>query len=51
VKCVFTALAGKLKVPVAVPSDPLDISSFDVAPLQALANPLCLVGTGSSVRD
>jgi len=51
VKCVFTALAGKLKVPAAVPSDPLDTSSFDVAPPQALANPLCLVGTGSSVRD
>jgi penicillin-binding protein 2 len=51
VKCVFTALAGKLKLPTAVPSDPLDISSFDVAPPQALANPLCLVGTGSSVRD
>lgn len=51
VKCVFTALAGKVKVDVAVPADPLDITSYDVAAKQSLPNPLCLIGTGSSVRD
>lgn len=51
VKCVFTALAGKIKVDTAVPADPLDIASFEVASKQSLPNPLCLIGTGSSVRD
>ena len=51
VKCLFTALAGRAPIDRAVPSDPLDVTSFDVAPAQALRNPLCLVGTGSSVRD
>jgi penicillin-binding protein 2 len=51
VKCLFTALAGKMKVNPAQPSDPLDIGSFDVAPAPPSWNPLCLVGTGSSVRD
>jgi penicillin-binding protein 2 len=51
VKCLFTALAGKMKVTPARPSDPLDIGSFDVAPAPPSWNPLCLVGTGSSVRD
>lgn len=51
VKCLFTALAGRMKVNPAQPSDPLDIGSFDVAPPPASWNPLCLVGTGSSVRD
>jgi hypothetical protein len=36
---------------VFVPSDPLDPNSFEVAAPQSLPNPLCLVGTGSSVRD
>lgn len=51
VKCLFTALAGKMKVNSAQPSDPLDINSFDVAPPPPSWNPLCLVGVGSSVRD
>lgn len=51
VKCLFTALAGRLKLNPAQPSDPLDINSFDVAPPPPSWNPLCLVGTGSSVRD
>jgi len=51
VKCVFTALAGKIRVDKALPSDPLDVNSFEVAQPQFLPNPLCLVGTGSSVRD
>ena len=51
VKCVFTALIKKIQVAPAVPSDPLDPNSFDVAAPQTLPNPLCLVGTGSSVRD
>ena len=51
VKCLFTALAGRMKVNAAQPSDPLDINSFDVAPPPPSWNPLCLVGTGSSVRD
>jgi penicillin-binding protein 2 len=51
VKCVFTALAGKTKVDVAVPADPLDITSYEVASKQSLPNPLCLIGAGSSVRD
>lgn len=51
VKCLFTALAGRLKLNPAQPSDPLDINSFDVAPPPPAWNPLCLVGTGSSVRD
>ena len=51
VKCIFTALAGRTRVDPVAPSDPLDINSFAVAPPQALSNPLCLVGTGSSVRD
>lgn len=51
VKCVFTALAGKIKVDTAVPADPLDIASYEVAAKQSLPNPLCLIGTGSSVRD
>ena len=51
VKCIFTALAGKIRVGKALPSDPLDVNSFEVAPPQYLPNPLCLVGTGSSVRD
>lgn len=51
VKCVFTALAGKTTVAKAVPADPLDTASFEVAAPQLLPNPLCLVGVGSSVRD
>lgn len=51
VKCVYTALAGKTAVATAVPADPLDIASYAVASPQLLANPLCLVGVGSSVRD
>jgi penicillin-binding protein 2 len=51
VKCLFTALAGRMRVNAAQPSDPLDVSSFDVAPPPPSWNPLCLVGTGSSVRD
>jgi penicillin-binding protein 2 len=51
VKCVFTALAGKIRVDPAVPADPLDTASYAVAAPQMLPNPLCLVGVGSSVRD
>ena len=51
VKCVFTALAGKVRVDPAVTADPLDIASYAVAAPQMLPNPLCLVGVGSSVRD
>lgn len=53
VKCVFTALAKKIKVSAAVAADPLDIASYEVASPQLLAGTqsLCLVGTGSSVRD
>lgn len=51
VKCVFTALAGKIRLDPAVPADPLDIASYEVATPQMLPNPLCLVGAGSSVRD
>ena len=51
VKCVFTALAGKVRVDPAVPADPLDVASYAVASPQMLPNPLCLVGVGSSVRD
>ena len=51
VKCLFTALAGKMKVNPAQPTDPLDINSFEVAPAPPTWNPLCLVGAGSSVRD
>lgn len=51
VKCVFTALAGKVRVDPAVPADPLDTASYAVAAPQMLPNPLCLVGVGSSVRD
>ena len=51
VKCVFTALAGKVRVDPAVPADPLDTVSYAVAAPQMLPNPLCLVGVGSSVRD
>jgi penicillin-binding protein 2 len=51
VKCLFTALAGRIQVAPAAPSDPLDPNSFEVAQPQSLPNPLCLVGTGSSVRD
>jgi hypothetical protein len=51
VKCIFTALAGKIQVSPALAADPLDIGSFEVATPQSLSNPLCLVGSGSSVRD
>ena len=51
VKCLFTALAGKTSVAPAVPSDPLDINSYLPASPQSIPNPLCLVGSGSSVRD
>ncbi|MEY2966951.1 MAG: penicillin-binding protein 2 [Actinomycetota bacterium] len=51
VKCIFTAFAGRTRVDPAIPSDPLDVNSFEVAQPQALPNPLCLVGTGSAVRD
>ena len=51
VKCIFTALSGKINVPAAVPADPLDVTAVQPAPDQALKNPLCLVGSGSSVRD
>ena len=51
VKCAFTALAGKVTVPAAMPADPLDVNSVTPAGEQRLKNPLCLVGTGSSVRD
>ena len=51
VKCLFTALARKIQVDPALPSDPLDINSYEVAAPQNLPNPLCLVGSGSAVRD
>ncbi len=51
VKCIFTAFAGRTRVDAAAPSDPLDVNSFEVAQPQLLPNPLCLVGTGSAVRD
>lgn len=51
VKCIFTALAGRTRVDPAVPADPLDRSSVAPATSQALTNPLCLVGSGSTVRD
>ena len=51
VKCVFTALSGKIKIPAALPADPLDVTAVAPAPDQILKNPLCLVGTGSGVRD
>lgn len=51
VKCVYTALAGKIAVATAVPADPLDTASYAVASPQLMPNPLCLVGVGSSVRD
>jgi len=51
VKCIFTALAKKIRVDPAVPSNPLDVTSFAPASAQSLSNPLCLVGVGSSVRD
>ena len=51
VKCAFTALAGKTPIPSASPADPLDVNSVTPAGDQRLKNPLCLVGTGSSVRD
>lgn len=51
VKCIFTAIAGRTRIAPAVPSDPLDTASFEVASPQSLPNPLCLVGSGSSVRD
>ena len=51
VKCIFTALAGRTRIDPAVPADPLDRSSVAPATSQSLANPLCLVGSGSAVRD
>ncbi|TSA54906.1 MAG: hypothetical protein D4R44_00635 [Actinobacteria bacterium] len=51
VKCIFTALAGRTRVDPAVPADPLDRSSVAPATSQSLTNPLCLVGSGSTVRD
>ena len=51
VKCLYIALAGRTTVDPAVPSDPLDVESFAPAQPQVLRNPLCLVGTGSGVRD
>ncbi|MSO58968.1 MAG: hypothetical protein EXQ63_01410 [Ilumatobacteraceae bacterium] len=51
VKCIFTALAGRTRVDPAMPADPLDRSSVAPATSQSLTNPLCLVGSGSTVRD
>ena len=51
VKCIFTALAERTRVDPAVPADPLDRSSVAPATSQSLTNPLCLVGSGSTVRD
>ena len=51
VKCIFTALAERTRVDPAVPADPLDRSSVAPATAQSLTNPLCLVGSGSAVRD
>lgn len=51
VKCIFTALAERTRVDPAVPADPLDRSSVAPATSQYLTNPLCLVGSGSTVRD
>lgn len=51
VKCIFTALAQRTRVDPAVPADPLDRSSVAPATSQSLTNPLCLVGSGSTVRD
>jgi len=53
VKCLFTALAGRVTPDKAEPTDPLDINSVTPAPPQLLRpqNALCLVGTGSAVRD
>ncbi len=51
VKCLFTALAKRVKLPTIVPSDPLDLNMVTPAAPQTMENPLCLVGAGSSVRD
>ena len=51
VKCVFTALSGKYKIDAALPADPLDVNAVTPAVEQRLKNPLCLVGSGSAVRD
>ena len=51
VKCIFTALAGRIRPDTVVPADPLDRSSVAPATAQSLRNPLCLVGSGSTVRD
>jgi penicillin-binding protein 2 len=51
VKCLFTALAKRVKLPAIVPSDPLDLNMVTPAAEQTMENPLCLVGAGSSVRD
>ena len=51
VKCIFTALAGNYRYDEITAADPLDKSSFAVAPPTSLRNPLCLVGGSSDVRE
>ncbi len=51
VKCVFLALAGRLRMDEVAPAEPVDLSATLPAPPMRLRSPSCLVGSLSDARD
>ena len=51
VKCMFSALAGRIAMDPVLVSDPLDLNSTVAAPSRSLADSTCLAGTDYSIKD
>jgi penicillin-binding protein 2 len=51
VKCLFLALAGRLRMDDVAPAEPVDVSATLPAPPMRLRSPSCLVGSLSDARD
>jgi penicillin-binding protein 2 len=51
VKCIFSALAGRIRLDPVLPSDQLDVNSTIAAPPKSLADPSCLGGVDNTVKD
>ncbi len=51
VKCIFTALAGQTTMDPVLPSDPLNLDSFEPAPPTQLADSSCMPPAADTTRD
>jgi hypothetical protein len=51
VKCIFTALAGQTAMDPVLPSDPLNLDSFEPAPPTQLADSSCMPPAADTTRD